>query len=406
MQPPACPQQQRAPVIGPATSPDRDRWLESRISLKGVAMKRSLQFVLVASLFCGIAGVSGSSLCRAMPQEKLWQQFAASIEADSSVAEPARAAALASLKEKEDDGISAALTALYPGYGEAVQAADQSDASTAVTRLAPFASETSNPWLAADATWYQARSLMNEERFEEAVPLLEQLTGKLASQSPHLAEAHYYVAACHAGMLQVELAIPAFSAFLEDFPEASERLRVSAWRQLQVLQESADPKMSAITSRMQYSRRRLDIEESGEQTQTEQGRIVQLLAELIQEQQKKECSNGNSSKNKAKQQKEQQQANNKQSSPQKQSQSQKGGMSNIANGEAIEKTYDNGDASPWSRLRDRSRDSANSAIKEKLPARYREIVERYNDAVSGNTPDQPPSVPAGNQGNPPDGNRR
>ena len=37
----------------------------------------------------------------------------------------------------------------------------------------------------------------------------------------------------------------------------------------------------------------------------------------------------------------------------------------------------------WSRLRDRSRDPANTAVKEKLPARYRDIVERYMEAANG-----------------------
>ena len=47
------------------------------------------------------------------------------------------------------------------------------------------------------------------------------------------------------------------------------------------------------------------------------------------------------------------------------------------------KNYDDSPASPWSRLRDRSRDPANNAVKEKLPARYRDIVERYMEAANG-----------------------
>jgi hypothetical protein len=35
-------------------------------------------------------------------------------------------------------------------------------------------------------------------------------------------------------------------------------------------------------------------------------------------------------------------------------------------------------------LRDRSRDAANHAIRERLPARYRSVVEKYYEVISGN----------------------
>jgi hypothetical protein len=49
----------------------------------------------------------------------------------------------------------------------------------------------------------------------------------------------------------------------------------------------------------------------------------------------------------------------------------------------VQKSYDDSPASPWSRLRDRSRDPANNALKEKLPARYRDIVEKYTEKANG-----------------------
>jgi len=49
----------------------------------------------------------------------------------------------------------------------------------------------------------------------------------------------------------------------------------------------------------------------------------------------------------------------------------------------VKKSYDDSPASPWSRLRDRSRDPANNAVKEKLPARYRDIVEKYIENANG-----------------------
>ena len=103
------------------------------------------------------------------------------------------------------------------------------------------------------------------------------------------------------------------------------------------------------------------------------------------EQEKKEVSNSKSnSKNTKQQQQQEQQQQQQQASKPKPNKSQKGGSSSNANGKVVQKSYDGSPASPWSRLRDRSRDPANNAIKEKLPARYRDIVERYYEAANGN----------------------
>jgi hypothetical protein len=49
----------------------------------------------------------------------------------------------------------------------------------------------------------------------------------------------------------------------------------------------------------------------------------------------------------------------------------------------VKKNYDDSPASAWSRLRERTRDPANNAFKEKLPANYRDIVEKYFEAANG-----------------------
>ena len=53
-----------------------------------------------------------------------------------------------------------------------------------------------------------------------------------------------------------------------------------------------------------------------------------------------------------------------------------GGNSRNENGRVVRRRYE-GPQSPWSRLRDRQRDPAFSAIKEKFPARYQKLIEQY-----------------------------
>lgn len=281
--------------------------------------------------------------------------------------------------ESGEDAVTESLMLMYPTYAKAVESADAADVDTSLALLQPL-TEAEDKFLSADSSFYLARSLMNEERYEQSLPLLKRIKNELEDYTLHGSSAQYFIGVAQAGMLENKDAIASFMEFLEFNPTAPERLRVSAWRQIQQLQSIQDGKIEDIHQRMDFSRRRLQIADTGDTTQTEQDKIVKMLTKLIKEEEKKECSSSNS-KQQSQQQQQQQQAQNKPKP--KSSKSQQGGQSANPNGEVVEKSYDDSPASPWSRLRDRSRDPANNAIKEKLPARYRDIVERYYEAANG-----------------------
>lgn len=286
-------------------------------------------------------------------------------------------------KDSPSDTITEALIALYPDYSSAIEASDNDDLNSAKDSLSKFA-ESKNKFLASDASFYLARTLMNHEEFESAVPLLKQLTGDLSEFTVHSGIAQYYIGVAEAGMLQNDKAIESFVEFLQGNPTAPERLRVSAWRQVQHLQSIKEGELDDISQRMDFSRRRLTLEESNEETQDEQEKIVKMLNKLIKDAEKKEAqSSCKNCKSQSQKQQQQQQAKNKPS----QSKSNKGGTSSNPNGKFAERSFDNGDASPWSQLRDRARDPANTAAKEKLPARYRDIVERYFEEANKSSSD-------------------
>ena len=286
------------------------------------------------------------------------------------------------LQQSADDpqyAITEALVLMHQGYGKAIESADTDDAEAAVKALRPLL-DSKDRFLAADASFYLARTLMNTERFEEAMPLLKQLTGELGPFTAHQGAAQYFTGVAQAGLLENKAAIESLMQFLQFNPDAPERLRVSAWRQIQQLQSIKNGKLNDVYQRMDFSRRRLELIETGEITQEEQDKIVKMLTKLIKEEEKKECANCKGGKSdKPGQKQSQQQAQSKPS----QSKSQKGGSSSNPNGKAIVKNYNDDPASPWSRLRDRSRDPANNAVKDKLPARYRAIVEKYIENANG-----------------------
>ncbi len=348
----------------------------------------SWAWMLVLLLSCSSTGISAADF----PTARFLELMQSSGKFDASQLEALERKLSSGDLGTLESAVTGALCLANPDFAAAVRASDDDDLEQARQLLSPFASA-ENQFLAADASFYLARTLMNHERFEEAKQLLDSLNGGLLEYSTHRSITQYYQGLAQAGLLQNDEAIKSFMEFLQFNPDAPERLQVSAWRQVQQLQAIKKGQMDDIYQRMDFSRRRLEITEPGERTQEEQENIVKMLKKLISEQEKKEASSSKGkSKNQSESQQQQQQAQNQ---SKEQSESQSGGNSSNPNGKFVEKSFDTGNASPWSRLRDRSRDPANTAIKDKLPARYREIVERYYDAVNGNESAGGNSPPAG-----------
>ena len=284
------------------------------------------------------------------------------------------------------DRLTESLSRLYPAYAAAISTSDQGDVQAAVDQLMPLADQ-DDLFLAADASFYLSRVLMNDEQFEPALPLLERLSGELSDVSLHHDVVSYYIGIAQAGLLKNKKAAVSLAGFLEDYRNAPERLRVSAWRKLQELEAIEAGKLDDVYQRMDFSRRRLEHIKTDEATQEQQEKIVKLLNQMIKEEEKKEASSSSKSNTKDQQQQQSPQAQNKpqQGKPSNSNKSSKPGQSSNPNGMAVDKSYDDSPASPWSRLRDRSRDPANNAVKDKLPARYRDIVEKYYEAANGNS---------------------
>ena len=192
-------------------------------------------------------------------------------------------------QQQSSDRLTDGLIKIYPKYSAAVESSDDENVDQAVELLGPLA-ESEDKFLAADANFYLARTLMNNERFEEAMPRLEQLVGEMGDHSAHQGSAQYFKGVAQAGLLKNQEAVASFTDFILNHPDAPERLRVSAWRQVQQLQGIKEGKLDDVYQRMDYSRRRLTQIETGERTQEEQKKIVNMLTKMIKEEEKKEAS--------------------------------------------------------------------------------------------------------------------
>lgn len=249
---------------------------------------RTLALLAVACL----ASISQQNAMASTQPNDLLQRFVEQLESrnvDNQIRQQAQRVAEQTPNDPAT-AITDALVILHPKYEDALIKADADDASAAANTLSPFV-ESDDLFLAADASFYLARTLMNGEQYESSLPLLQNLTGKLAKHSAHKGDAQYYMGVAQAGMLDNQQAIQSFMGFLQLNPDAAERLRVNAWRQVQELQGIEPGKLVDIRQRMDFSRRRLDLTETDDSTQKQQDKIVSMLAKLIKEEEKKECSN-------------------------------------------------------------------------------------------------------------------
>ncbi|HMO15348.1 MAG TPA: tetratricopeptide repeat protein [Pirellulaceae bacterium] len=307
--------------------------------------------------------------------------FLKHVDGQAGVADSVKAEINQTIKEIRDIGgdeqaISTGLLVMYPEYEKAVMDSDKG-AGQAEASLAELA-KSEDKFLAADASFFLARLLMSTDRHEDALDYLQRVTGELAGFTLHAGNAFYFLGVAQANLLKYEDSVAAFQKFLDECPNAPERLRVAAWRQLEVISSIESGSLTDVFQRMDFSRRRLELENTGEVTQEQQDEIVKMLQALIKEEEKKECSSCSSCKDGDPNESEPQSA---QSESPGQGQSSKGGDSRQPDG-VVRRSFDNGPASPWSRLRDRNRDAANNAIKERLPSRYRNVVEKYNEKVN------------------------
>jgi tetratricopeptide (TPR) repeat protein len=283
-------------------------------------------------------------------------------------------AAVESLRKDEYgryEAITAGLSELYPEYRESLVQLAQEEPAAALAALQKLAAS-EDVFLAADASYYLARAHALSDRFDESLPLLEQLTAKLANKTVLLGEAVYLRGVCESRLLQREQAVASFERFLKDFPTAPERMKIGAIRQLEQLKQFKPETITDVFERMDFARRRLAREQTGESTQEQQNKVVDILAKLIKEAEERECNCQGGG----------------QGEGQSESQGQNGGgegegqggdgsgSNDKSLGPVVKKIY-RGPQSPWSQLRDKERDPAYSAIKEKFPARYEKLIEQY-----------------------------
>lgn len=286
----------------------------------------------------------------------------------------------------EADGKSIAVTEalreLYPDFKDALTTLGEENLQDAVTKLGKLR-DAKDPYLAADAAYFLARAYMLDERYEDALPLLEDATGKNADKTARGGESLFLRGVAYVQLIQRKEAMECLKSFLDIYPEAPERMRVGAFRQLEALKLYEDGTLTDVQFRMEFSRRKLSLEDAGHATREQQKKIIDILAKLIKAAEDKESSSKGSGKPKPGQKPGQGSEGESQAKGEGQGQQgTSGGGSKGTDSDTVKRLHRGGPTSPWSQLRDRERDPVFNAIKEKYPARYQQLIEQYYKSFS------------------------
>lgn len=336
---------------------------------------------------------AASSASGASESQRVLDAFLAAEKANESFTAEARARAtemVATLRGEPDGqsiAITEALRELYPAYREALTALGEENLGAAIASLEKLCAA-SDPYLAADASYFLARANMIDERFEESLPLLTAVTTKWAGKTLRDGEALFLLGVAQIQLLQHDAAAATLAQFLGQYPQAPERMRVGAFRQLEQLKAFQAGTLSDVQVRMDFSRRRLMLEDSGQATREQQDKIIDILAQLIKEAEERECASKGSGKGSG-QAKKQGKGSEGESQAQGEGQGKQGGStgggSRGTDEDSVKRLHRGGPQSPWSHLRDKDRDPVFNAIKEKFPGRYQQLIEQYYKSFQDET---------------------
>ncbi|MBM4031773.1 MAG: hypothetical protein FJ291_08320 [Planctomycetes bacterium] len=324
--------------------------------------------------------VAGMKLYKPPVPANVVAAFLKAVEADPKVAEPARAAIKRIFAEAKGDpaqlpdALTTAVAVLHAKLRDALGALNNEDTQKAIAVLKELR-QAPDPYLAAHAAYFEGRALIIEERYEDALPLLSKVAGEWLERTLYGGDALFLVGVCQAELLRREAALRVFRDFVKLYPDAPERMRVGADHVARTIQALEEGSLSDVQDRMDDSRRRLRIEQSGKPTQERQERIIAMLDKLIKEAEDREQQGGGGGGGGGGQggQGGPPSGNQQPSGPASQSsvapgQGRIGALGRLARGRADE---------VWGNARARERAEILNVLKAKFPERYRELLEQY-----------------------------
>lgn len=192
-------------------------------------------------------------------------------------------------EDTTDEFIVGSLIRIDRDFRSGLRKFNQDYNADAIEKFGKVLEDCKDPYLEAAASYYLARTHIKESDYEAAAPLLQKVVDEMSTTSQNDAEAAFYLGLCQAQLLNREAAIAALDKFLERFPAASERYRITAAQLRDDLKYRGENELLDLADRMKIVERLLEKEKTDDPTQKKQQDIIDRLDELIKKHEQ-DCS--------------------------------------------------------------------------------------------------------------------
>jgi tetratricopeptide (TPR) repeat protein len=251
------------------------------------------------------------------------------------------------------------MRAVRPEFGKAVELSEAGDPKAALALAQCIASDR-DAVVGAHVRYHMARVFLDGDDPERAVEILNEYLAQNINCSPLDGEAAFFYAQALADVPLPDLALPRLKAFLQWFPDASERFRATAQQRIAEIERQQESRLHNLADRMKKVGRDLKKQKTNDPIQVEQKEMTEELQQLIEmyEERERQSSgppNGNGPS----------------SNPANQSQLTEG-EGRIGN---LEKRVSLNDR--WGDMKDKDRKEIESAVQNNLPPQYRKLLEEY-----------------------------
>ncbi|MEE8170279.1 MAG: hypothetical protein V3T70_07005 [Phycisphaerae bacterium] len=283
-----------------------------------------------------------------------------------------------------------ALAVLSPEFRRGLDAASEQNFEAALARLSPLAEADDDPYVAVNAAFFAAQALLEEDRVRDTLGLLGAVMERHAPftrYTTHAAELTFLLAYVQVHMLQYDAAAATLDDFLDHYPDAPERFRVTA-RQMQLELRRRDPGgLGDVQDLMNFSRRELELRQTDDAVVQRQVEIIELLDRLIEEAQQNEREGeGEGQSEGGGGGRDQRQAQRKQSrggGPRDQSQLSRGSR---AAADRLESARRARPGQAWGAMPPREREQILQSLQKQFPSQYRDLVEQYYRQIAKEDP--------------------
>lgn len=253
----------------------------------------------------------------------------------------------------------ALLRVLVPTFDEGVVQSEGSDPKAALT-LALALTKTTDAVVAGHIRYHMARVFLDGDDPMAAVEILNEYLRENINRTPLDGEAAFFYAQALADVPEPELALPRLRAFLQWFPDASERFRAAAQQRITELERQQNSKLHELADRMKKVERDLKKQKTGDPVQVEQKDLIEELQTLIEQFEEQEKQGGGAPS-----------GNTNPSGPASNSALTEG-EGRIGNLQKRPSVVDR-----WGPMRDKDRKEIESAIQNGLPPHYRKLLTDY-----------------------------